>query len=106
MLGAVRVGGDERQIDRRARRGRELLLGLLGRLDEPLGRHLVLREVYPLSLLELRDEPLDDLGVKVIAAEVVVAARRLDLENTLAKLEDRDVERPTAEVEDEDGLLL
>jgi hypothetical protein len=35
---------------------------------------------------------------------VVVAARRLDLEDPVAELEDGDVERAAAEVEDEDGL--
>src|SRR5215211_9078522 len=106
VLGAVLVRGDERQVDRGARGRRELSLGLLGRLDEPLGRHLVFREVYALALLELRDHPLDDLGVEVVAAEVVVAARGLDLEDPVSELEDGDVERPAAEVEDQDGLVL
>src|SRR5215211_3549814 len=106
VLGAVLVGGDERQVYRGARRGGELPLGLLGRLDEPLGRHLVLREVYALGPSELRDHPLDDLGVEVVTTEVVVAARGLDLEDPLAELEDRDVERPATQVEDEDGLVL
>src|SRR5215211_537874 len=106
VLGAVLVRGDERQVDRGARSRRQLSLGLLGRLDEPLGRHLVLREVYALALLELRDHPLDNLGVEVVAAEVVVAARGLDLEDPVSELEDGDVERPAAEVEDQDGLVL
>src|SRR5215218_1021457 len=106
VLGAVLVGGDERQVYRGARRGGELPLGLLGRLDEPLGRHLVLREVYALGPSELRDHPLDDLGVEVVTTKVVVAARGLDLEDPVSELEDRNVESPAAEVEDEDGLVL
>src|SRR5215203_399503 len=105
VLGAVRIGGYKRQVDGCARRGGELLLGLLRCLDEALGSHLVLREVYPFGLFELLHHPLDYLGVEVIATEVVVPARGLDLKDALTEREDRDVKRSTAEVEDEDGLL-
>ena len=60
----------------------------------------------PWSLLELGDHPVDDRLVEVVAAEVVVTRGRLDLEQALRELEDGDVERAAAEVEDEDGLLL
>src|SRR5207244_264176 len=73
---------------------------------EALERHLVLREVDPLLALELGDHPVDDRLVEVVAAEVVVPVRRLDLEDALAELEHRDVERPAAEVEDENRLVL
>src|SRR5215211_3722252 len=106
VLRTVLVRRNERQIYRGAGRRRELPLGLLGRLDEPLGGHLVLREVYALRLLELGDHPLDDLGVEVVTTEVVVAARGLDLEDPLAKLQYRDVERTATQVEDEDGLVV
>ena len=43
--------------------------------------------------------------VEVVAAEVVVARGRLDLEDALAQLEHGHVERAAAEVEDEDGLI-
>src|SRR5215203_1636563 len=105
VLGAVRIGGYKRQVDGCTRCGGELLFGLLRRLDEALGSHLVLREVYPLGLFELLHHPLDYLGVEVIATEVVVPARGLDLKDALTEREDRDVKRSTAEVEDEDGLL-
>ena len=59
----------------------------------------------PWSLLELGHEPLDDRLVPVVAAEVVVARGRLDLEHAVADLEDRDVEGAAAEVEDEDRLV-
>src|ERR671932_1435164 len=106
MLRSVRVGRDEGQVDRRAHRRRKLFLGFLSRLDQPLGRHLILREIYAFGLLELRDDPLDDLGVEVVTTETVVAARGLDLEDAIAEREDGDVEGATAEVEDENGLLL
>jgi hypothetical protein len=100
------VGGDEGQVYGGARRGGQLFLGLLGRLHEALGGHLVLGEVYALGLLELSYHPLDDLGVEVVAAEVVVAAGSLDLEDPLAELQDRNVECAAAEIEDEDSLVL
>ena len=74
-------------------------------LVQPLERHLVGGQVDALVLLELGDHPVDDRLVEVVAAEVVVAVRRLHLEDAVAELEDRDVERPAAEVEDEDRLV-
>src|SRR5215216_3145795 len=106
VLRTVLIRRDEGQVYRGAGRRRELPLGLLGCFDEALGGHLVLREVYPLYLLELRNHPLDDLGVEVVAAEVVVAARGLDLEDPLAEFQDGDVKRTATQVKDEDGLVL
>src|SRR5215212_4099119 len=106
MLRAVLIRRDKRQVYRGAGGRRELPLCLLGGLDQTLGGHLVLREVYTLYFLELRNHPLDDLGVEVVSAEVIVAARGLDLEDTLAELQDGDVERTATKVEDEDGLIL
>src|SRR5215213_2055649 len=105
VLGAGLISGDKGLVDARARRGGELLFGLLRRLKEALGSHLVLREIYPFGLLELLYHPLNDLSVEVIAAEVVVPACGLDLKDALTEREDRDVKRSSAEVEDEDGLL-
>ena len=97
--------GDERQVDLRRHRRRQLDLRLLGRLVEPLQRHLVGAEVDALILLELGRHPVDDRLVEVVAAEVVVAVRRLHLEDAVAELEHRHVERAAAEVEDEDRLV-
>ena len=97
--------GDERQVDLRRHRRRQLDLRLLAGLVEALERHRVLTEVDALVALELRDHPVDDRLVEVVAAEVVVAVRRLHLEDALAELEHGDVERAAAEVEDEDRLL-
>ena len=109
VLRALRRRGDERQVDLRRHRRRELDLRLLGGLVEALERHLVGGQVDALVLLELGDHPVDDRLVEVVAAEVVVAVRGLHLEDALAELEDRDVERPAAEIPHEDrlvGLLL
>jgi hypothetical protein len=105
VLRPAGVGGDERQIDLRLAHRGQLALGLLGRLLQTLQGHLVLRQVDPLLFLELGDDPVDQLGVQIVAAEVRVAVGRLDLHDPFADLEDRDVERPAAEVEDGDGLV-
>src|SRR5215207_78492 len=53
MLRTVLIRRDERQVYRGAGGRRELPLGLLGGLDQALGGHLVLGEVYTFYLLEL-----------------------------------------------------
>jgi hypothetical protein len=63
-------------------------------------------QVDALVLLELLEQPVDDPLVDVVAAEVGVAVGRLDLDDALADLEDRDVEGAAAEVVDRDRLVL
>jgi len=100
------------EVDIGARRGRELLLGLLGGVTEALHGDLVLRQVHARGVLHRREEVLDDPLVPVVAAEAVVAGGRLDLDRreavvgVLADLEEGDVKGATTEVEDEDELVL
>ena len=108
--GAVLAHRQVLQADVGAGRGRQLLLRLLGRLAQALHGDLVLREVDARAVLHLADQPLDDPVVPVVAAEAVVAGGRADLDGrevvVLAHLEQGDVERAAAEVEDEDQLVL
>ena len=85
---------------------RQVLLGLLGGLLEPLQGHLVLAQVDPLLLLELVGDVVDQRLVPVVAAQVGVAVGREHLEDAVADVEDRDVERAAAQVEDGDLLVL
>ena len=105
VLGAGGVRRHERQVDVRLQHARKLDLGFLRAFAQPLEGHWVLLQVDALVFLELLDQPIDDALVEVVAAEVRVAARRLHLERALAQLQDRDVERAAAEVEDGDDLL-
>ena len=106
MHRAVAPGCDVGQVDAGLHRAGELDLGLLGRLAQALHGHLVAREVDPVGVLELRHQPVDDALVPVVAAQVVVTGGRLDLDHTVADLQQGHVERATTEVEDEDPLLL
>ncbi|MNL18192.1 NAD-specific glutamate dehydrogenase [compost metagenome] len=106
MLGAALVGGDEGQVDVGGDHRGQLDLGLLGGLLEALEGHLVLAEVDALALLELVDQPADDPLVEVVAAQVGVARRGLDLEHAVAQLEDRHVEGAAAQVVDQDGVVV
>ncbi len=105
VLRTVLVGRDERQVDRRLNRARQLDLRLLGGLGETLHRLTVAREIDALIFAELADEPVDDAMIVVVAAEVRVAVRRLHFEDAVADLEDRHVERAAAEIPHEDRLV-
>ena len=106
MLRTRSVGRDEGQVDLGLLDVRKLYLGLFGRFPEPLEGHPVLGEVDARVLLELVDEPLGDLEVEVVAAQVGIAVGRLDLEDTLSQLENGDVEGAAAEIVHGDGPLL
>src|SRR5262249_6647300 len=106
VLGAGLVGGDEGQVDRGLQASRELDLGPLGGLRQSLQRLAVSLQVDAVFLFELLGQPVHDPAVVVVAAQVGVAVGRLDLEDAVADVQDRDVEGAAAEVEDPDGLVL
>src|SRR6185437_1740359 len=110
VLGPALIGGDERQVDVRRHRARQLHLRLLGGLLQALERHRILREVDALIALELADDPVDHALVEVVAAQVRVAVGRLDLELPRAfdvvELEHADVVGAAAQVEHGDLLIL
>ena len=98
---------DIRQVDLGARLVRKLYLGLFGSLLEALERHRILLEVQTTVFrCELGCEPVDDYLVEIVAAEVGVTVGGLDFENTVAELQDGDIEGAAAEVVDRDLHIL
>ena len=106
MARTILIGRDERQIDVGLHRGRELDLRFLCGFLQTLHGDAILGEIDAVALLELGRHPIDDALVEIVSAEMRIAVGGLDLDDTLAHLEDRDVERPAAEVIDRDGLVL
>ena len=100
VLRAVGVRRDERKRYRRLLHRGELYLRLLRGFAQTLRGHLVLQKVDAVALLELSGEPLDYPVVPVVAAEPVVAGGREDFKDSVADVEDRNVERSAAEVVD------
>ena len=63
-------------------------------------------KVDALIFLKFVDDPSDQDLVDVVTAEVRIAIGRFDLDDSLANLEDRNVECTAAEVENGDDLVL
>ena len=84
---------------------RQLDLGLLGRLEQPLQRLRILAQVDAVLLLELVGQVVDEPAIEVVAAEVGVTRGGADLDDSVADVEDADVERAATEVEHEHGLV-
>ena len=105
MFRAGLIGRDERQVDVGLHHGRQLHLGLLRRLLQALQRHPVLTQVDAFVALELRHDPVNDPLIEVVAAKMGVPVGRLDLDDSFADLQDRDVERATAKVEYGDRFI-
>ena len=105
VLRAGRVGGDVRQIDVRGGNAGQLDLCLLRSLTQTLHCDLIAGQVDALGLLELVNEVLGDACVEVVAAQTVVAGGSENLDDTVADLEDGNVEGAAAEVIDHDLLI-
>ena len=87
MLGTRGVGGDEGEVDLGLLALRELDLGLLGGLGQALQGLGVAAQVDALVTLEFIREPVHDPPVVVVTAQVGVTVGGLDLEDSLADLE-------------------
>ena len=98
-------GGDEGQVHIGALGLRQLDLGPLRALLEPLHGHVVLAQVYPVVVAERVHQPADHPVVPVVAAQGGVAAGGLDLEHPVANLQDGYVEGAPAQVENQNGLV-
>ena len=108
---AVRGHGQILHGDGGARRGAQLLLGLLCGFLQALQGDLVLAQVDAVLVLDFADEPVDDLLIPIVAAQVVVAVGGLHLNGgeavvVLADLQQGHIESAATEVEDQDGFVF
>ncbi len=109
--GAVRGHGQVLHGDGGGGRARQLLLSLLGGFLQALQRDLVLGQIHAILVLDLGDQPVDDLLIPVVAAQTVVTVGGLDLDGgeavlVLADLQQGHVEGAAAQIEDQDALVL
>ncbi len=100
MLWPALVGRDEGKNDLRLCLCGELTLRFFGRLLETLQRHAISHQVDLVLFLELLHQPVDDQLVEIFAPEVRVATGGQHLVDTIAQLEDRDIEGASTEVVD------
>src|SRR6516165_3165778 len=98
--------GEKWQVDSRGGGIGELDFRDLCSLAHPRQRTAIIANVNARLALKRAGEMLDKNAVHVGAAELGVAARRLDLEDPLAEFHDRDVQCPAAEVDDGNTQLL
>src|SRR6202042_2220632 len=80
--------GDERDVHLGLDRRAELVLGLLGSLFQALEGHPIFSEIEVFLGEKLVGEHVDDQLIEILAAEVGVAAGRLDAEDAGLDLED------------------
>ena len=108
---AVRGHGQVLHGDGGAGGAGQFLLGLLGGFLQTLQGDLVLAQVNAVLVLDFADEPVDDLLIPIVAAQVVVAVGGLHLNGgeavvVLADFQQRHIEGAAAEIEDQDALVF
>ena len=108
---AVRRHGQVLHGNLRAGGAGQFLLRLLRGFLQPLQGDLVLAQVDAVLVLDFADEPINDLLIPIIAAEMVITVRGLHLDGgeavvILADFQQGDIEGAAAEVEDQDALVF
>ena len=106
MLGTRSVRGNERQVYLGLLIGGKLAFCLFRGFLHPLQRHLVFSQIYPVLLIELLGDPVNDLLVEIVASEMGIAVSGLDLENPVAHIEYGYIESSAAEIKYGDLLVL
>src|SRR5258706_234877 len=102
MLRPVLVRRDEWQIHFGLSGARQFDLGLFGGILEPLQRKAILAQVDAILFAEFVGQVVHDPLVEILTSEEGIAVGRLDFEHAVADLENRNVERATAQIIDGD----
>ena len=90
---------DVGQVDLRGVGAGELDLGLLSSLFQTLQSHSILTQVHVIVLHKLLSQPVDDLMVEVVAAQVRVTIGGLHFKHAVTQFQDGDIEGTATEVE-------
>src|SRR6266568_63867 len=99
MLRTGSIGGDERKVDVGFYGGGKFALGLFSSLFKTLESHLVAAQINALVFLELVGDPVDNQLVEVLTTQECIAVGGLDFKYSVTQLQDRNIERTTAQVE-------
>ena len=105
MLGAGRIGSDERQVDIRGCGARQFALGFFRGFFQPLQSHGVLAQVHAVFPQKFLGQVVDDALIKVVAAQVRVAIGGFDFKDAIPEFEDGNVKRAAAKVVHRDFFI-
>ena len=97
---------DVRKVDLRSSRGRQFDLRLLGSFLQTLHGHRVLAQIHVVFGFECLGHIVDQHVVEIVTAQVRIAIGRFHFEHAVAQLQDRNIERTAAQVEDGDLHIL
>src|SRR5262245_23913495 len=81
-------------------------LGGLGAAQNSSHRLGLAGHIYPMLDLQMLKDTLHDLVVEIIATQVIVAVTGDHLDHSLLDAHDRCIERPTAQIVDQDAIAL
>ena len=106
VFGAVFGGGDEGETNIGDADSGEFDFGFFCGFCEALEGLAIAAQIDPLLFDKFFRKPIDDFAIEVVAAQLGIAAGGLDLKDSIAHIQNRDIKGATAEVKDQDFLLL
>ena len=102
MQRTIAAGGNEGKRNRGAQHAGEFLLRLLSRFRQPLQGLAIAAQINLVLLFKGIGKPVDDALIEIVAAELRVAVRRLDVKNSIGDAQQGDVKGASTKVEDQD----
>src|SRR6185369_1841183 len=105
----LRTGGicrDEREANGSFHGARKLDFRFLRGFDQPLQRLAVFSQIDTLIALVLLRYPVDDPLVEIVTAEMGIPGSGTNLEDSVADIEERNIERAAAEVEHQNCFIF
>ena len=106
MLRALCGCRNERKVDVCSGCGGKLLLRLLSGFLQSLHCHLIAGQIHAFLCLEFADHPFHDALIKIITAKACITIGGKNLDDTVADLDDGNIEGTAAKVINHDLLFL